>query len=126
MRALDAVNFFHGKEKYNCAQAILKAFQDFFDIEDELIQKAYLLGSGRAEEGMCGALYAAKILISDCRDFEKVKRLFEDVAGSSKCLEIKAKKKLPCAGCVLLAAEFVDIIRCEKLYGSATHFKMSA
>lgn len=48
---------------HNCCQAILRAFQPHFHIDEERIAIARQLGSGRAPNGCCGALHAAYDLI---------------------------------------------------------------
>ncbi len=65
-------------------------------------------GGGRAEDGLCGALYAAKTLLNDPEKTELLKKEFSVKAGSVKCREIMKLKKLPCADCVDLAAQIVD------------------
>lgn len=53
----NAVDYFHKEpEKLNCAQSILKAWQEDFEISDETIEEFRQWGGGRAEGGVCGAL----------------------------------------------------------------------
>ena len=65
-------------------------------------------GGGRAEDGLCGALYAAKTLLNDPEKPKLLNKEFSKKAGSVKCREILKLKKLPCADCVDLAARIVD------------------
>ena len=53
--------FFHNKpNNWNCAQAVQKGFQDLTGMTDEAIEEEYRpKGGGRAEGGLCGALYSA-------------------------------------------------------------------
>ena len=63
-----------------------------------------------APEGYCGAFYAAKCILDKHfphRSAEGLEQL-RSAAGSLKCREIKALKKLPCVGCVEKAAEVVE------------------
>ena len=103
-----ASDYFHKEEKYNCAQAVLAYFQEKHGVSQEKIDKFSACGGGRAEGGLCGALYSAQILMNDPEKFEQLKGKFLDNAGSEKCKEILKMKKLPCADCVDLAAQFID------------------
>ncbi len=102
-----AVGYFHGKEHYNCAQAILKAFQKEFCITEEEIIRAAQKGSGRAEEGFCGALYGAKYLVRDEILQHKLCVAFKKEAGALQCWQIRKIGKLTCRKCVRLAASKV-------------------
>jgi hypothetical protein len=103
-----AKNLFLGKEKYNCAQAILAAFQEKYDIPQEHIDGFKALGGGKAQEGLCGALYAG---LSLARQEEAKARLTEEftrLAGATKCREIRKGGKLSCKECVALAAATLE------------------
>ena len=52
-------------EGLNCAQSILRAFQEECDIPEETVREARRFGGGRALEGRCGALHAACELSGD-------------------------------------------------------------
>jgi hypothetical protein len=101
-------DYFHKEDAYNCAQAILRNFQSEHSISQEMIDSYSAHGGGRAEDGLCGALYAAKTLINDPKKTERLNKEFLKKAGSVKCREIMKLKKLPCADCVDLAAKIVD------------------
>jgi len=103
-----ASDYFHNEDSYNCAQAILKNFQLEYSISQEMIDSYSDYGGGRAENGLCGALYAAKNLLNDPKKTELIKEEFSDKAGSINCRKIMKLKKLPCADCVDLAAQIVD------------------
>ncbi|MFC2149719.1 C-GCAxxG-C-C family (seleno)protein, partial [Candidatus Auribacterota bacterium] len=60
-----AKSLYHGKDKLNCAQAILKAFQPATGMTDEVIASFKSAGGGRAEGGVCGAIYAARQVVTD-------------------------------------------------------------
>jgi hypothetical protein len=51
------------RERLNCAQAVLKAFQEKFSITDEMISQFKAYGAGKAPDGCCGAFYAAKYIL---------------------------------------------------------------
>ena len=95
------------KQGKNCAQSIFYGFQEVLDIPDAAIEAARQQGGGRAKDGLCGALAAAFELSRDPDTVERLKGVFERVAGSLRCREIRAKKKLGCEGCVHLAASIL-------------------
>ena len=102
-RALNA----YKKERLNCAQSVLRAFQPHPNISDEDILHARHHGGGRAEEGLCGALYAALRLTDDPGTRQWMKEEFVTQAGSDKCREIRRAARIPCVECVRLAAHLL-------------------
>jgi hypothetical protein len=113
MRKEKAKLHYSGKEghkKLNCAQAIIAAFHDVFDIPAQDVDSFASLGGGRSPEGRCGALHAAHYLISK-KDPSKIVQLeqeFLEAAGSLKCKEIRGMRKLTCLGCVETAADILQ------------------
>jgi len=106
-RHKQAKELFHGKDGLNCVQAVLKVFQAECGISDEVVTRAGKLGGGRAEGGVCGALYATWMLCGDddikvCIDGE-----FRESAGCIRCKVIRKQGKLSCRECVGLAAELL-------------------
>ncbi len=100
-----AKKMFHGKEGYNCAQAVLAAFKDRMNVSQSAIDEFKAYGGGRVPNGYCGALHAALYLTAnDQTAQEKLKDAFMKKAGALTCKEIKALSKLPCGDCVGLAA----------------------
>ena len=98
-----ARNHYLGKEncpRLNCAQAVLAGF----DTPENIIDEFTLYGSGNAPDGWCGAAYATAYLLKNKAFVEKY---FTEKAGSVKCQEIRANKKLSCIGCVEKSAELV-------------------
>ena len=91
------------KERLNCAQSVLRAFQQHRNIREEDIIHARLLGSGQAEDGVCGALYAALQLAGDLAVRRRLRDTFVASAGSDKCGEIG----ISCVECVRLAASLL-------------------
>lgn len=99
-----------GHKKLNCGQAVIAAFSQKHALSPEVVEIFASYGAGRAPEGECGALYAAKYIlqkahkakITDCQ------KAFIAAAGSTKCKEIRKLNKLPCIGCVEKAAEFLE------------------
>lgn len=110
-----AEELFHGKERYNCAQAVLKAFEGELNITKEQILSAARKGSGRAEEGLCGALYAARLLVDNEGAVKDLNMAFEKEGGSTECRQIRKLNKLSCRGCVRLAAKSVEHYLLEKV-----------
>ena len=100
-RSLQAFQF----EKHNCAQSILRGFQQTKGVPEDTIAAAKALGGGRAPAGRCGALHAAIELTNDPAARERLIRAFVEKAGSEACREIKKHRKLTCEQCVRLAAE---------------------
>jgi len=98
-------DYFHGKEKYNCAQAVLKYFQDDLNVTTEEIDSFSKCGGGRAEGGICGALYAVHRLVHDPELIKEIDDYFLSQAGSTQCKEIRNLKRVTCAASVDLAAE---------------------
>jgi len=97
-----------GHERLNCADAILKAFDELDPGSKDKLCK----GGGRSPNGECGAYCAAKTILEgkDPGKVEELKKYFEDLAGSLKCDEIRSRRKLSCLGCVEKAAEFLHNI----------------
>lgn len=102
-----AEEYYHGKEGYNCAQSVLKAFQDSQKISESEIADYKSAGGGRAVGGLCGALCAAKRIVGE-EAFNEISKKFEQQAGSLKCTEIRKAGRLSCKGCVGTAAELVQ------------------
>jgi hypothetical protein len=103
-----AKGLFHGEDKLNCAQAVLKVFQPCTDVTDEDIASYANAGGGKAPEGVCGALYAAQVLLDDNQLTTQLRRQFDESAGASTCKPIRKKKMMSCKDCVAFAAEFVE------------------
>ena len=95
------------QERLNCAQSVLRGFQHQHNLSEEQIVEVRRHGGGRAEEGMCGALYAALSLASDLPVRGRVRAAFAKSAGSEKCQEIKQVTRVPCHECVRLAASLL-------------------
>ena len=107
MKTKIAEQLFHGSEGYNCAQAILKTFQQEFDVDERAILEASRKGGGRAEGGLCGALHAAHQLVGDKNLQQKIDSDFIAKGGGVQCREIRRNRQLSCIECVKLAAENV-------------------
>lgn len=102
-RALTA----YRKERLNCAQSVLRAFQPHPKIRDEDVLEAKHHGGGRADQGLCGALHAALKLTDDPAGRQHLRDAFITEAGSDKCREIRRAGRIPCSECVRLSARLL-------------------
>lgn len=104
---INSFHYFHAKpENLNCAQAILKGFQQEFEISDTEIEEYRAWGGGRAKGGMCGALFAAERLLRQIGK-QSVIEEFRKKAGSVLCSDIK-EKQFTCAEYVRIVDELVE------------------
>jgi len=105
---MNSQDYFHAKpDNLNCAQAILKSFQKELDIPNSRIADFKAWGGGRAPEGICGALFAADILLAELGQ-PSIKEAFKERIGNINCLAIKRENKIPCHDCVRIADELLE------------------
>ncbi len=99
-----------GYNKLNCAQTIVHAFKDEFALSPSVVEQCATCSGGRAPDGECGALYAARILLEkrDPVQIRHCESVLLSAAGSTKCREIRAAKKLSCVGCVETIAQCIE------------------
>ncbi|MGD1001834.1 MAG: C-GCAxxG-C-C family (seleno)protein [Candidatus Brocadiia bacterium] len=95
-------------EGLNCAQSVLRAFQQERDIPEETVQAARRFGGGRALEGRCGALHAACELAGDDATRDRLRNEFAARASSERCREIRKANAFSCEQCIELAAGLLD------------------
>jgi hypothetical protein len=107
MEKPNAAAYFRGEHGYNCAQAVLKAFAPSVGLDQSCLDRFSHFGSGRAPEGECGALFAAKALFRDAVARQAVERTFVATAGNTKCRDIRNGRTLSCEQCVQTAADAV-------------------
>ena len=106
LNRLESDKYFHLlPANLNCAQSVLRGFQNEFNITDEEIEEYRAWGGGRAEGGMCGALFAAERLLRQVGK-ESVVEEFRQKAGGLLCTEIK-EKQFTCAEYVKMADDLV-------------------
>lgn len=97
-----ALEFFTAVPRlHNCAQAVACGC-GHCELKDQLAS----CGGGRAPEGVCGALYAAGLVVGE-ENREKVYQDFISENGSSLCRELKANS-VPCPKCVETAAALAE------------------
>jgi hypothetical protein len=91
----------------NCAQAVAQAWTDKKDPGTAHAERFVAHGGGRAPEGLCGALHAARELAGDHK--ETLTELFKQNAdGHITCRAIRKNRIMPCTDCVALAAGLLD------------------
>lgn len=96
--------------RLNCAQAVLKAFQEEMGLPDQIIEDFKAFGGGRAAFGHCGAVFAADFILGMAgieHESVNVVAHIESLAGSAKCEEIKSLENLSCLGCVEACVTYV-------------------
>lgn len=107
MKSKQAAHYFHGQEGYNCAQAVLKAYQANSGMSELTIRSATVAGGGRAKNGICGALYAAQIILGEGTETDSVSKEFLKRNGSIKCSALK-KSECGCRKLVSLSAQLLE------------------
>jgi hypothetical protein len=97
----------HREERHNCAQSVLRGFQEHANVSEEAIAEAKALGGGRAPNGQCGALHAAIVLLADDGAKAKLTEAFVAHAGAETCRDVRKLGKLTCTECVKVASELL-------------------
>lgn len=103
----NALDFFRGEYRYNCAQAVLKAYAPTVGAGESCLDRFSQFGSGRAPGGECGALFAAKAIVADSDAKKEVEREFVEIAGTTRCRDIRKGRRVSCEQCVQTAANAV-------------------
>ena len=105
----------NGCERLNCARSVVEPFRDRLALAPETLEHLASCGGGKAPEGYCGAIHAALMIANKEAPgkVQEIKDFFTQNAGSLKCREIKAHKKMLCLDCIGRAAEF--LIQCMPL-----------
>jgi len=93
-------------DNLNCAQAVLKGFQNEFSISDAEIEEYRAWGGGRAEGGVCGAVFSAERILRQAGK-ESIIEEFRQMTGSFLCSDIK-EKKFTCLELVRMADELIE------------------
>jgi len=104
---------YHANHLGNCAQSVGAAWANAHKKDiDEVTQRFAACGGGRAEGGLCGAIYAAITLHPEQKDkiLEKFKA---ETGGFVNCKEIRPLKVTSCNECVGIAAGIVEKIEQE-------------
>ncbi|MCU4175775.1 hypothetical protein [Carboxylicivirga sp. N1Y90] len=91
----------HPDYRLNCAQVLVYKWCEQNRISDLKVSDLMGLGSGRAPEGMCGALYAAQRIFSEDQTTQNVlKEKFANEFGSFGCDAIRSNKDIDCQTCI--------------------------
>ncbi len=99
--------------KGNCAQAVALAWTENKQPEADHHARFSGSGSGKAPDGLCGALHAACELAGETHK-DTVKEQFSQLAdGHITCKGIRQNRIMPCSDCVANAAEILDAITKE-------------
>ena len=104
---------FHADKRGNCAMAVAYGYAlASGKTEAEAIAAAEVYrscGGGKAPDGLCGALHAAKSI--QPAHAASIEEFFKRGAqGCTKCSEIRPNKVIPCNRCVELAGEALDTL----------------
>jgi hypothetical protein len=104
---------FHADKRGNCAMAVAYGYaRATGKSEVDAVASAEMFrnfGGGKAPNGSCGALYAAKMMQPDHAD--AIEDFFKRGAQNfTKCSEIRPNKIIPCNRCVELAGEALDFL----------------
>lgn len=99
---------FYRKRLGNCAQAVAYAWKEKTDGTECLGSTMARFGSGRAPEGVCGAVYAAGYILGEDGAGPLYDKFRELHGGSIDCREIRGSHTLNCVECVEAAAELLE------------------
>ncbi len=110
-KQLKAADYFHLMPyNWNCAQSIHKSMQVHTGLTDEQIELSYRSkGGGRAEGGLCGAIYAVRTLVGeDTPEAERLTEQFAQEARGLTCAQLKGRCGRTCAELVELAENILN------------------
>ena len=91
-----------GKERYNCAQSLLAVFDD----KPHDLSSYSSAGGGSAPQGLCGAIYAAKIIAGE--HSEDILKKIKNELGFLTCAELKSNK-VSCLKCIEKTVEILSL-----------------
>lgn len=103
MKALDT--FRNPQFGHNCAQAVANKYKSLYKNPDIVSEYAPYVG-GRAPEGLCGALFAAKEALP--QHAEEIQAEFIKICGEATCRKIKMETGTSCQTCVDTADKLVE------------------
>ena len=88
--------------RYNCAQSICAACG-----RNDLLEATSNCGTGKAPDGLCGALYAALLILPDNQSQDVIEQ-FKKANGAIHCIQLKKECKVPCQQCLEVAERIVN------------------
>lgn len=91
---------------HNCAQAVAFKWAKLYASPDTIVANLAGSAAGRAEGGICGALYAATLALPQHKD--DIINDFRQQVGYTTCRDIKLYSHTPCPNCVDLADQLVE------------------
>lgn len=101
-----AVDHFKSR-RGNCAQSVALAWTYKKEPGSAHADRFTAHGGGRAPDGLCGALHAARELAGEHK--ETLTEQFKQQAdGHTTCRGIRTNRIMPCTDCVALAARLLD------------------
>jgi len=109
-KAETALKYFHKPPGYyNCAQAVFKAFQNEYNISNDEIAACAKYGNGKAENGYCGAYYAAKELLKDRPELlTEFNKQFQEKSEYLTCFDIRFNYTMSCKNLVRLSSDILE------------------
>lgn len=108
MKVKKALALYHGKERYNCAQAIRLAFAKEHEDIHLIVEEFKNYGRGLAPDNICGAVYAGITLLKETNGDTEFMLEFETTTGHIRCKDLKSEGKVSCRQCVELVAEILQ------------------
>lgn len=94
----------------NCAQCVALAWSEKDEPSAPHADHFANAGGGKAPDGLCGALFAARELAGEAHQNELTERFKNRADGQTTCRAIRSNRIMPCADCVALAAELLEEI----------------
>jgi hypothetical protein len=95
----------------NCAKSVAYGWNAVHPEKSADPERFSSFGGGKAPEGLCGALYAAR----DISGNDAVNDMFAaKTGGRILCRDIRMNRVMPCHECVALAAEILESVESEK------------
>ena len=110
-KALD----FYTSRRGNCAQSAASTWSSDELQNSEFQDGLAAFGHGKAPDGICGALFAALLVVEDAEK-EQIRDKFMNLSGGyAKCREIRKEGQISCAQCVEIAAGLLEECKIQKL-----------
>ncbi|MGC8624853.1 MAG: hypothetical protein ACP5VQ_06265 [Phycisphaerae bacterium] len=101
-----AVSFFRTRQG-NCAQSVAHSWCEKMSTNCEEYEHLHACGHGRAPDGTCGALYAAKLIAGPERAAQIEAAFAAASGGFTKCRDIRTHRAMSCVQCVSTAARLL-------------------
>lgn len=105
---IETAKNFYRQRQGNCAQAVAASWATHTGQDAHLIDELATCGSGRAPEGLCGALHAALRLVPAHKNSELLAGFCQASGGHATCRDIRTSRSLSCLDCVGQAAGLVQ------------------